>query len=375
MFRDFGCHFFGPVKLSNFHFFCPQWGLALLGVRVGPAFLGFGFWPFLLGVRVGPPFLGPSVFLMVVVASSFLLWGFALPLWSGVGPSFLKVAPLVLRRGGWPFLPGVRVLALPYPLVLRDGGWPFLLSLSGGWKFLERGLARGPAFWECGHWPFCLRVRGSPFLLGVGPPFSGPSVFLMVVVASSFLLWEFVPSFWSGVGPSFLVWGVHDSVFVWGLAFLGLGPGGDGWTCLLGVFGHSFLVGCWLSGLGLACPSFWEVALLSSVVGVGPSFSGLGFGSCPSFFGGGLPFLLGLSALLGGWPFGMKVGPAFSGWELVSFSGWESAFPSHGWGLACPSRDGGLALPSRGVGWPFLLGFGPSFMGPRVWPVLLVLGL
>ena len=52
----------------------------------------------------------------------------------------------------------------------------------------------------------------------------------------------------------------------------------------------------------------------------------------------------------------MKVDPAISVWELVSFSGWESAFPSHGWGLACPSRDGALALPSWGSGWPWLLG-------------------
>ena len=96
------------------------WWLALwpflLGVRVGPAFLGFGFSPFLLG--------GPSVFLMLVVGPSFFRLGIGLVslVWE-VLPSFL---------GGCPF-------------VLRGGGWPSLLSFSGGWPFLEWGLAPGPA--------------------------------------------------------------------------------------------------------------------------------------------------------------------------------------------------------------------------------------
>ena len=123
------------------------------------------------------------------------------------------------------------------------------------------------------------------------------------------------------------------------------------------------------------------------------------FGNCNRnvFQRGGWPFLLGVRVLalpswalpfcppwwvspsqfewrffflVWGWPWPCGLGVwalAFpsQGGELVSFSGWESAFPSHGWGLACPSRDGGLALPSRGVGWPFLLGVwvGPSFSG------------
>ena len=97
---------------------------------VGPAFLGVGFWPFLLGLRAGPPFSDPSVFLMLVVGPSFYGLRLAFPCSSGVGPSFLECGP----------------------------------------SFLGFGLAL-------------------PFLLGVraGPPFSGPSVFLMLVVGPSFL--------------------------------------------------------------------------------------------------------------------------------------------------------------------------------------------
>ena len=78
-------------------------------------------------------------------------------------------------------------------------------------------------------------------------------------------------------------------------------------------FGPSF------SGCG-----FWpflRIGPFFSKWGVGPSFSGLLFGPCPSFVGGGWSFLDWGLAL-----HGALVGPAFWEWELASFS----AFPSRG---------------------------------------------
>ena len=96
-------------------------------------------WPTTLGVGVGLSFFG---------------WELVLSLWCGSCPFLL---------GGCPF-------------VLCGGSWPSLLSFSGSWPFLEWGLAPGPAFSECGRWPFCLRLGCWPFLLEVrgGPHFSGP---------------------------------------------------------------------------------------------------------------------------------------------------------------------------------------------------------
>ena len=157
------------------------------------------------------------------------------------------------------------------------------------------------------------------------------------------------------------------------------------------MFGHSFLVDCWpfLLGVGVGLSFFgWELVLPLRCGGC-PFL----LGGCPFVLHGGVwpfllgvwvlalarlslvvvcpSFLLGLSALLVGWPFGMKVGRAFSGWELVSFSRWESAFPSHGWGIGLsfsrwrvgPSFSGcGLALPSCGLALPsWDPVFGPSF--------------
>ena len=156
----------GPVRLSH-AFGWPfllrvgvglslfEWGWPfLLGVRVGPPFLGCGGRPFLLGVRTGPPFSGPSVFLTLVVGPSFLGLRLAFPCSSGVGPSFLAF-------GGWPCLLGI---CWPTTLGVQVGlscfGWELVLSL-----------------W-CGGCPFLLEVRP-------GPPFSGPSVFLMLVVGPS----------------------------------------------------------------------------------------------------------------------------------------------------------------------------------------------
>ena len=135
---------------------------------VGPSFLGCGGRPFLLEVRAGPPFSGPSVFLMLVVGPSFLGLGFAFPCWSGVGPSFLACAALAL--------PSRNMLAHHS----RGWGWPVLLRVGIGPVSLEWGLA-----------------------LPSGPPFSGPSVFLMLVV-----------------GPSFSGLGFGLSVFEWGWPFL-----------------------------------------------------------------------------------------------------------------------------------------------------------
>ena len=140
-------------------------------MEVGPSWNEVGPWRCVLvvwalaflsqGGGVRPPFSGPSVFLMVVVASSFLLWGFALSFWSGVGPSFLEVAPLVLRGvgfgpsfsglglacpssgGDWSCLFGVG-LALPSWCGVRDSllewGWPFLDLALG--VMARNGLSR-----------------------------------------------------------------------------------------------------------------------------------------------------------------------------------------------------------------------------------------
>ena len=178
-----------------------------------------------------------------------------------VGPSFLGFG-----------------LALPLPVFLWWWGWPFLLSLSGGWPFLEWGLALGPAFSECGHWPFCLRVgrfalpssgQGWPSLLG--------------------------PVRLSHGGGCLLLWGVRPLFLEWDWPF--------------------FLGGC------TTCPPEWGLALPSLGVVVGLSFSGLGFGPCRSFFGGGLPFLLGLSVRQSFWECGLALpswdpvfGPSLSCW-------------------------------------------------------------
>ena len=182
---------------------------------VGPAFLGCGFWPFLLGVRAGPPFSGPSVFLMLVVAPSFLGLGLAFPCSSGVGPAFL--------------------------------GFGLALSL-----------------W-CAACPFLLEVRA-------GPPFSGPSVFLMLVVGPSFLGLGLVFPCSSGVGPSFLGcggWpfllrvGVCLSLLEWGWPFLlwvWVGLSFSGWELVLSLFGVWVLP----SFLGLPfCPPWWRLEIPS----------------------------------------------------------------------------------------------------------------
>ena len=143
-----------------------------------------------------------------------------------------------------------------------------------------------------------------PFLLGVG-------------------VWAFrsegwaLPS-WFGVGPcpSFLRWwwrplpsccGSSSSFFR-----SGVGPS------FSGLVGWPFLLG----------------------VRVGPSFSGLGFGPCPSFFGGGWPFLLAFS-----------VRQSILEWELALLGMEVGPLPS----------GGGNWVPSQ----PFLLvvGVGPSFSG------------
>ena len=184
-------------------------------------------------------------------------------------------------------------------------GWPCLLGV--------RVLAF-PSWGE--GWPSLLGPVRLSHLLGVGgfaiPSLSGGWPFLDLALGVM-------------AGPAFSEW---------------VGPPFSGL-----VFGHSFLVGGWLA--------------LSS--------RGWGFGPCPSFFGGCLPFLLGLSvrhsflewrlALLGvalqdeSWPcvLVVVVGLSFSRWRVGNSFSW------------C-----GLALPSWG--WP-------SLHGTCVWPVLLVLGL
>ena len=147
----------------------------LLGLSVRRSFLEWGFalqdesWPCLLGLGNWPM----PVFLMVVVASSFLLWvGGSRQSFSewGVSPSWT-----------WPSMVGV--LARPsciwgWPFLLRVGTGPSLLASEGEVRhsFFEwRGLAilgLGPRSegWssplEVGVWPFLLEV-------GVGLVFSG----------------------------------------------------------------------------------------------------------------------------------------------------------------------------------------------------------
>ena len=177
----------------------------------------------------------------------------------------------------------------------------------------------------CGGCPFLLEVRP-------GPPFSGPSVFLMLVVGPSFLglgfglslleWWLALPSWGSGFGLSFSgkllapPSRARPSFSCWWLA---LPSWGSGWPCLLGV------------GIG-------PVPL---GVRVGPAFLGFGFS----------PFLL-----------EVRAGPPFSGPSvfLVLVLG-PSFFAVGVW----PFLVGvGLALPSWGSGWPCLfgVGLGPSFL-------------
>ena len=207
---------FGPSFLV-----CGGWPF-LLEFRVGPAFLGFGFWPFLLGVRAGPPFAGPSVFLMLVVGNSFLALGLAFPCWSGVGPSLLGC-------GGWPCLLGVC--------------WPTTLGVGVGMSFFGWELVL--SLW-CGGVPSFLGVALVSSVVGAGPPFSGPSVFLMLVVGPCFS--------GLGFGLSLLEWGWPFLLRVWvGLSF----------------FGWELVLSLWCGGFSL--PS-WGVSLLSSTVGVVPPF-------------------------------------------------------------------------------------------------------
>ena len=305
------------------------------GVEVGPSFLVWegsrfllrvGGWPFLdlaLGMMAGPAFsewVGPP-FSGLVFGRSFLVGccpsfsglGLACPssggnwsLWCGVVPSFF---------GGCPF-------------VLRGGGWPFLLSLSGGWSFWEWGLARGPAFSECGHWPLCLRVEmfalpswgeGWPSLLGpVRLSQGGGCLFLLAV----------------GVRPLFLEWGWP---FLFGVWWLACPSSGGNWSCGVGVV-PSFLGVALLSSVVVVCPSFlvecpsWELALRDEswpcVLGVGIGFTlGMGVGLSFSWLGIGLSFSR--------W----RVGPSFSGSGL--------ALPSWGSGLALFSRAGALKKPLK----------------------------
>ena len=283
----------------------------------------------------------------------------------GVGPSFLEFR-LALPSRGWGFAFALLSLVVP-----------FLHSLSGGWPFLEWGLALGVAFSECGHWPFCLRVGGSPFLLAVrvGPPLSGPSVFLVVVVVSSFLQWEFALSFWSGSWPFLLGVRVVPAFLVgvrvlglpsrgWGFAFARLSLVVVGlWPCVLGLWALAFLS----QGGGFALPSWGEgwSSLLGPVrlshgggclfllaVGVRPLFFGVGlalpsrgWGFAIALLSLVVPFLLSLS---GGWPFlewGLALGPAFSECGHWPFCLREGSWPGEGWptllGEPCSSDRAG----------------------------------
>ena len=155
-----------------------------------------------------PSLLGP-VLLSHAGGWSFLLMGCGWPFLVRVGLALLSWGSwwLALHSwgSGWPSLLGPVRLS-------HAGGWPFLLRVGVGLSFLEFGF--GLSFLGCGGWPCLLRVGvgafpcssgvglsffgwelvlslwcgGCPFLLEVrpGPPFSGPSVFLMLVVGPSF---------------------------------------------------------------------------------------------------------------------------------------------------------------------------------------------
>ena len=200
-------------------------------------------------------------------------------------------------------------------------------------------------------------MGGCPFLLEVraGPTFSGPSVFLMLVVGPSF----------SGLGLDFSWVRVGRAFLGFGLAVLSWG---SGWPCFLGVLGFAFL--SW----GEGWPSFLGPVRLSHA--------------------GGWPFLLwvgvGLSLALPSW--GVVVG--LLGVRVLAFpccfllGVWWLALPSWGsgwpcflgvWVFAFPSFCEGLPsllVPvrlSHAGGWPFLLGVrvGLSFLGFGFWPFLL----
>ena len=182
--------------------------------------------------------LGPSVFLMLVVGPAFLGFGLVFPCWSGVGPSLLGC-------GGWPCLLGIC--------------WPTTLGVGVGLSFFGWELVL--SLW-CGGCPFLLEVRP-------GPPFSGPSVFLMLVVGPSLLGcggWPFLLGV--RVGPVSLVWG------------LSLPSWGEGWPSLLGPVrlshagGWPFLLILLRVGVWPFLLRVWWLALPSWGAGFGLSFSG-----------------------------------------------------------------------------------------------------
>ena len=155
-------------------------------------------------------------------------FGLALPSWG------VEVLALPSREN---------VLALPLlgPVRLSHaGGWPCPCS-SWGWPLL------------LGVWCLALPSRCVvvwPFLVGVGvgPSFSGPSVFLTLVVGPSFLAC-------GGLSPAFLGFGL--ALPFWGVV---VGPA------------FSEYVGPPLSGLGLACLSSGGNWTCLFGVGVVPSF-------------------------------------------------------------------------------------------------------
>ena len=149
----------------------------------------------------------------------------AFPCWSGVGPSFLGFGlALSLWCGACPFLFEVRA-GPPF------SGPSIFVMLVVGPSFLGLGLVFpcssgvGPSFLGCGGRPFLLGVRASP-------PFSGPSVFITLVVGPSFLGLVF--------GLSLFEWGWPCLHGVWWLALpsrnmLAHHSRGWGWPVLLRV--------------------------------------------------------------------------------------------------------------------------------------------
>ena len=106
---------------------------------------------------------------------------------------------VLLGVGGWSFLLGA--LARPScgrggPLALPSCCGVFALPSCGwGWHSLPSWAWIGP-YGSLSGWGLTFRSwgEGRPFLLAVW----SLSVFLVVVVASSFLLWGFALPFWSG---------------------------------------------------------------------------------------------------------------------------------------------------------------------------------